>query len=631
MSEPNSKSTLSRGAARHPSGDLTADRINEQIVALAAEKQALSEFTAAMENEFLALGTALRTISSLARQVRGRADEVIAASSGRTEDAAIQFAFQLLKKAEDLVHACSEQYKTVLAVFDRIQDGFENLAHQRSGLETTLFPLGLIKTQFRIQSCAFDDATREEFSGLAVSLGELIKDVRTAVGEKFEHLARTQHATDEFAVKLAATLERQKRGTEKVLAEVRCHLSALNAILDESHQMARSLSQAGEGVASGVGKAIVALQCQDMARQRFQHIGEAIDEMVHHLQAAGANGLAGGEANDWRRYLADAGRIQLGQLRAVFKQLEAAARALTEGFKETQSAGHLFAERAVRCGGAALDSQIASRSIESVRQVLAVIGQAVDNMQTVIGLIGDLKSAFGGCTSQLVPLTHRLQFAAMNARISADQLHAGKTLEVLAEMTNTIAKDAMLQFDALSSSVTELIDSIVNLEQRLADYRELAVMEQEVLANEAGESAERLGALEDGLRRALTAIRPLERELSAAIHQGIEQIRFPAAVATAGRRSQSLFEQILGEYSDAGKEEGEAGGDTVQALKRNYTMSHERVVHEWALAATAPTEPGPAGQGGAAPVGGGLGDSPPAPPAEVDGREEKLADNVELF
>jgi len=637
MTEPFRNTVASSLGAGSNDGALTADRASCLVVSLMGEKHALDEFTRAMEGEFLALGSALGNISGLARQVRDRADEVIGAASGRTEDAAIQFAFQLLKKAEDLVHASSEQYANVLAVFDNIQDGLANLARQRNALEQILFPLGMIKIQFRIQSCSFDGAARNEFFGLSSSIADLVKDVRSAVGEKFEQLAHTQRATGEFAAKLATTMERQRHATGRTLAEVRSHLSSLNDVLRSSEQVALSLSQAGDGIASGVGKAIVALQCQDMARQRFEHIGEAIDEMVCRLEAVRAHDPAGGEDDDCRLYLSDAGRVQLGQLSAIFTQLEAAAHAVTEGFGETQAAGRLLAHEAVRCGGAALDGQIASRSIESVRQVLAVIQHAIDDIGHVIELVGSLRSELGNCSSQLLPITHRLQFAALNARISAEQLHAGKTVEVLAEMTNNIAKEAMLQFDELSLGVGSLVDSTLNLGQRLSDYRELAALEQNVLAKEAGESGEKLRALEDSVRRALAAIGPLEQELSSAIQGAIQQVRFPVTVATASKRSKAVFEEIVREYTDPEKEL-EARQDEVQALKRNYTMSHERVIHELALNIVAPPEmgSGEVARTSTDVLGSGRGSlvqetAQQKATMEPDEGEERLAANIELF
>ena len=41
-----------------------------------------------------------------------------------------------------------------------------------------------------------------------------------------------------------------------------------------------------------------------------------------------------------------------------------------------------------------------------------------------------------------------------------------------------------------------LVDSVVDLEQRLSDYRELATMEQSLLASESAESETKLRALE---------------------------------------------------------------------------------------------------------------------------------------
>src|SRR5581483_7234996 len=89
---------------------LTVAEVRGLTRGLQEEKEALQAFTNAMEEEFLKLGGFLRTATTLARDVRGRSDEVVAAASGNSEDAAIHFAFQLLKKAEDLVHASREQY-----------------------------------------------------------------------------------------------------------------------------------------------------------------------------------------------------------------------------------------------------------------------------------------------------------------------------------------------------------------------------------------------------------------------------------------------------------------------------------------------------------------------------------------
>jgi len=152
------------------------------------------------------------------------------------------------------------------------------------------------------------------------------------------------------------------------------------------------------------------------------------------------------------------------------------------------------------------------------------------------------------------------------------------------------------------------VESVVNLEQRLGDYSELARIEQKLLAEEAAQSEKKLRTLEKDLRAALAAIGPLEGELAHTIQQAIQSIRFPEAVAEAGARSTALFEWIAGNYSDSGS----VSHHKVAKLTHNYTMEHEREVHESVLNAAPQMVAEPA-------------------PAPAETIPENLPGNVELF
>jgi hypothetical protein len=614
---------------------LTPDVGREVCCQLQAQKQALHNFTIAMEQEFLELGALLRQITSLARQVRDRSDKAIAAASGRAEDAAIQFAFQLLKKAEDLVQASREQHHNVFAVFEKMHLDLIKIARERSVLQRMLSPLETATTQFRIQACAFDENTRAQFFALADAIGEIVKDVRAAVGQRFEELERTGQATGELAAKLAAIAAEQKLETENMLAESRDQLSKLNEVLLASESVAQSISQAGTNIATGVGKVIVALQCQDMARQKFEHISAAIDEMIGHLKTVVMRGLSGAEAIDCRRFLADASRVQLSQLQSVFEQLNEAASQAGEGLQEVKLEAKSLADHAVRCGDATLDGQIIEQAVRSIHAVLAVIDNAVANVKSVTAVVQKLKSTFSDCTSQILGLALRLRMVALNAQILAAHVDAGTALEVVAKNTRTIADQAMQQLDEISSRVVALVDLVVDLEQRLADHHDLADMERNLLAGEAGESEQKLGTLELELRNAVAAIRPLEQELSGTIRRVTECIRFPEAVAQASARSTALFEQIVIQNSDTRGKHDMSAHHKVQELKRNYTMAHERNVHAFAVEsglalekAVRPFEIGPEPANTVGPSG-----EPDQPPAahRITVEEDDLADNVELF
>ena len=617
---------------------LTPDDVRELSHSLEEEKQALETFTSSMEEEFLHLGALLRKVTVLARDVKNRSGEIMDAAAGRAEDAAIQFAFQLLKKAEDLVRASREQYATVFQLFEKMHIDLTRIARERGVLMRTLSPLESANTQFRIQACAFDENTRAQFFALADAIAAIVRDVQSAVGQRFEELDRTGRATSELVASLTVLAAEQAKETERMLAQTRTHLSTLDAALQSSERAAQSVAQAGSNIAGGVGKAIVALQSQDMARQKFQHICAAIDDMLGHLASGVTDKFGGMEEADCRHFLADASRVQLGQLRAVFGQLDEAARQVDTGLSEVESDAKALADHAVHSGAAALDGQVIGRAVESIHAVLGVIEKAVSSIKSVLELVVKLKSTFSDCTSQILGLALGLRMVALNAQIFAAHVDTGAALEVVARNTRMIADESMQQLDEISMRVTELVDSVVDLEQRLGDYAELAEIEQALLSGEARESENKLRTLEQDLRAAIAAMGPMEIELAEAIRHAIRSIRFPAAVTEEGSRSTALFEQIARRYSDSKV----LSHRKVQDLKRNYTMQHERAVHESTISTESMPGQEAAGEAGKIldPDPGSQPESNPPANGEVlsedsssleEGDEEKLADNVELF
>ncbi len=613
-------------------GDLTPARISELSSGLEAERQSLLSFTATVEQEFLALGGRLRQINSLAREVQARSEEVIEVASGRADDAAIQFAFQLLKKAEDLVQAGREQYDSVLKVFGTMHADLAEVAQERSALMRTLQPLDSTNTQFRIQACAFNDAIRDRFFTLADAIGELVRDVQTAVGKRFEELERAGEAAGRLSASLTTMSEDQRRETQARLTETRQHLAELNEALLSSESAAQSISGTGRKIATGVSAAVVALQCQDIARQKLEHICAAIDEMRAHLDAGAAGGFSPAEQADCRHFLVDASSVELLQLQAVFYHLDPAAAEVRDGLADVDREVRYLADYAVRLGNGTINGQIISEAIGSIHAVLTVIDNAVGSTRCVIELVDKLRSTFTDCTAQILALAMGLRLVALNAQVFAAHVDEGAALEVVASNTRGIADESMEQLDGISRRVTKLVDSVIDLDQRLCDYRDLAGLEQSILVGEASESKQKLMNVEQKLRAVLTTIKPLEQELSRAIREIGESIRFPQAVAAARASSVSLFESIVRRYDDP-KRTGKLEAHTkVLELKRNYTMDHEREVHN---AAMGKTEGGPPADTGAAILFDDWSDvTESASAAAVDespSEDEKLADNVELF
>jgi ElaB/YqjD/DUF883 family membrane-anchored ribosome-binding protein len=511
---------------------------------LRAERDALSSFTAGLEGEFLELGNLLHVILDTATNVRQHSDAVIGSVSGRAEDSAIDFAFQLLKKAEDLAEATREQYERGLSTFEQLTAALAQIARERRALRSILLPLKINPMQLRIEASWFDAGIQAEFSDLAASIDRVLEDLASGVTHRFEELERTATLTEDTATSLKRLSDRQSAKTRNMLGATREHLSALDKVLRDSERIAKNSGDAGNNIFGGAGKAIVALQCQDMARQKFEHIQAVIDEMIAHVDGLGKDELDSGTV----QFIGQAGRVQLTQLQTVFRQLMEAAGEIEAGLRTIDLDTKAFARSAVDSGGAGIDSNVIALAMRSIREVLDVIHDAVGGVGRVSELVKRLSSAFTDCTSQVMQITERLIVMAVNVQVTANKVDAA-TMEVIARNARNCADLAMHALRAISKRVDREAEMVGDLDQRLADFRELAAMEQNVLEEEASRSTDKLCVLEQNLAREIKDVRALEQKLSPIVAEALGRIRFPELVSTAMERVLSFFAQLVAQYS----------------------------------------------------------------------------------
>ena len=559
---------------------MMTSEIPDLDASLAATKESLLEFSRAVESEFLELGRNLRDIAGHAQEVGRLSDAVIATASGQTEDAAIQFAFQLLKKAEDLVRATREQHNQVLMVFKQLQIEFKRMARERNILDWILSPFKLTKIQFRLQACDFDADTRKQYSMMAETIGTIIKDIESAVDERFLTLERNAESAEKLAVRLNSLSLQQNHRTKLMLSQTRSQLATLNEVLDSSRAIAVSMREHGASIWKGVSKAIMALQCHDIVRQKIEHICAASDQMRLHLGNATAKDSES-MPDSVDTYLADVGRLQLAHLQSTFTQLGNAGQQIGSALDEVQQNANVLAESALRAGMATLDGDVIEVSIESIHKVLALMTESVAHVREVLVLVQRLRNEFSTCTSEVMPLTQRLRLMAMNAQIAATKVQAGKVLETVAQNTRRVADEAGEELVAISTQLGAVIDAVTNLSERLADFCEVAEEERRVLEKDAFTAEGKLGELEGGLRGAVAKIAAANQTVSARARKALSGMHFPAAVGPTLGEIQPVFKELAGVCSGASALLIPSAVHTA-ALKRNYTMADEHAVHSLA-------------------------------------------------
>lgn len=561
---------------------------------LEEERAALLGLVGGMENEFLQTGEGLVRLSQQLSEIQKVCQSLGDLTMGQSEDAAVQFAFQLLKKAEDLVLASYDQYDHVFATFSELRQRLAELAGQHSDLMRVLQPLHFITMSVRIEASRQPVEVQEVFLTLATDLNQTVSEVRATLEQQFAGLAAGERIVETLMQRIAASIDQHRQEIKSALAASRENLRALGEALANSGAGASDLSQRNQTAARHMSAIIMAQQCQDITRQKIEHVGEAMDEICAHLAEAQA-AVSGADA-ETRPFVFHAAQIQLHQIQGVFDELNRAAADLKSGVESLRTDAEAAAGVAVKVGGTTLDAKVASLCQAGIAGILTIIEKAVQRIGDILAAFAPLQASFVDCTAKAAKLADDVRHAALNAQVFAIQAPNGATLEVLAERVSAVSDEAIVQVRQMGAVLTRTGEMVNNLRQRLMDFQQLGQTEQEVLNGESVRSRKKLLNLESGIQGLLQSITEQQVALARSVEEVLANVRFPRTVAEGGPRFIGFFQDLVawGGQGDSGAVAASSASLKIDRLKANYTMATERHAH------TAALQPGASGAAPAA-------------------------------
>lgn len=548
-------------------------------------KESLQLLIGNMETEFLELGRSLQIMAGNATKIQKECAALTDLTEGREEDAAVQFAFQLLKKAEDLILATDEQYDHVFAGFNQLHESLRVISRRYDQMIQTLLPLSFITTQLRIQSSHHDADVQAVFSTLADEISLLVTQVRTALEGQFEDLAATQTRTRKVLNDLTESVAQQKKCVEITWGASRTHLRQLSEALASSGTIVADLASVNRTITGHIGNVIMAQQYQDITRQKIEHIGEAMDQMSMQLETARDGQAGSGCRAEACHFVAKAGAIQLKQVEGVFAELNKAAHDIVEGISGILKNSETAAQSAIAVGDTVLSAGVVQQCKDSVSRILISIRVPVENISGIIETIAPLQSKLNNCTTKAGDLALSVRFFSLNAQIFAAAVPSGWALDVLAHRMQVISDEMILEVRRMSDDIDNLGATLMNLEDRLVDFQELGQHEVNLLATESTFSHNKLGSFENLLPEHIERLKGLQSSFSETASGMVSRVQFPKIIAKASPHSVDMLRDLT-EWAEAQDKQGMVASglsSQVDLLKQGYTMQSERDLHDAAL------------------------------------------------
>lgn len=553
--------------------------------ALAHQANGARRFSEITEPEFLALtstlGALLEQIDETALGIRN----LEAGLRGESDNHALSFSYQLFKKSRDLVQASLDLADGTLA---RLGDFDESLLHvsgRHQAARRLVVVFRVIESGLRSELSRAGAGTQDAFGFSLQHLHDLHQRLASVVDGAFDEVETIHRRLHDRLNALRANrrsmvndLAGSSRMIQQGLERTRAELVPARAIgADASRVIEQARVQAA--------RVMVALQFQDIIRQKLEHIGDGFREIVRHVTMDSGDEASRGTPEARLAFIRAVAAIQSEQICESRRQIETAAGALVAGLNHVLQCVFDLQSNMRRLNQVAIDGlrqmdagDLFAREIRRLNasgSACAVLHQEVGNLARL------LETCVATFARSITGLDADVVIAVLNTQISAIHAQIGGALNQLAAETAANAREFREVGRGLTSTLGDEIPPLRDLERRTSAFLELCERDQRHLEEESREAALRLNGMANAIRadadRAESRFEGLQRQAA----EALKQLRFLDGVRSEFDAAEALCRRLASLTSAA--DEIPAAGEFVSAnldsLKHRYTMEDERQAH----------------------------------------------------
>ena len=504
---------------------------------------------------------------------------LLAYSLGRDGDTQIfESALAMIERPLNFNDSCLQVTAALNSGLERVGKEINCLNRFKKRLDTSITPLRVLQTMFRIESASSPPETLSLFVSLSAEIEHLTEKMATLIAGEFQAIENTAATVGSVAAQVRALHQKQVEAAGR-RAEILQSVAALELQVEAGKARDQNLLDVAESISQQIGVMVSGLQYQDILNQRLQHVVEGLAEVADHSQRICSHMPSASRA-DALRFLRDASRIESAQLEGVEETLDGTLnrlRAALEGL--ARHAADLSCNRAQE-GNSAVDTLVRAlldticentKLIESTSKQACEISTA---LQPIEGMLGNL-------TGSILSLSARIRLISLNAQVQAAQAGEGTGLEVLACRSRTIAEEIVLE-------VANLADVLSGLKQQLRlGLEEAAAMHARsvefltLLQQGGAEQSRRLQKFRSGMTDTRLAVDGQIRRIqmdSAGLARSVEESAAVQETIASTRTELAAFSDGL-----SIRLLNDQGRSRVEHLTQTYTAATERAAHENAL------------------------------------------------
>jgi hypothetical protein len=523
-------------------------------------------------DEFLALAAVLQSNSTRARQITAESHKATGSEANLQSSRSIAILQQILTESagvSGMVEISTEQMLEILSIVNAERAPLQKLAKMRGLLQT-------VGVMSRIEGARIKNTF--------VDLSSLSRDIDVLAGEVQQHVERIVDDASRLVEVLQSGVrelnsfgQQERMQAADLIRRTQAVLSPMIARTEISQAAARNIDEQYTNFHRATDKVVMSLQSEDIARQRVEHVQEAIRRIATSMDAgesmescAGMVALQRSQLLGTRDLLADSIRTITAGLQSLGPRIQELVSRTAVLAQQADEDGRSFAT--VIENGLETVSDVFTKCSSSVQSALAIVGSVVPQVEEMI------QGAWA-----LDEIQASIHLLSLNAKVKSGNLgDEGVAMEVLASELHSINQNS-------KGDTKVVLDGLAAINGCLARITsEGGIAEDSFIMSSRGDVSSELTGLSQSVRTSsqemavgLNEVRQLAEELCAELKQGCELALRAASII-------ELFEEQICSFDEAFWQVGYtkemslvvAAGNQVNDLSNLYSMDSERKLHQ---------------------------------------------------
>lgn len=563
----------------------------------------IRSLNARVAEEFMALAEVLQSNSMRAREITAESHKATGSEANLRTSHSMGMLQRILTDSAGMsamVEVSTGKMVDILAHVKTARSPLKRLTKMRSLLQT----VGVLS---RIEGARITN-TEVDLSSLSKDIDILAGQVELHVNGVFNDSSSLSQVLLEGVQELNDCQSQERTQVADLIQRTQAVLGPMIARSEASRVAAHDIDEQYASFHGSTGKVVMSLQSEDIARQRVEHVSEAIDRVAALLDSGDSMQNSAGVLAVQRAQLVSTRDLLAASVSSILDGLQSLSPRIRELVSRTETLAHQTAEdgesfASVIDGELAKVSAVFNQCSGTAKSVLAIVDSVLPSVEQMI------KGA-----SALEEIESSIHLISLNATVKTAHLgEEGVAMGVIASRLCSIAMtsegDTKLVLDALATISGALTE--ITSQEAISESSLMMTGTSDVVSRELSGLSESVRVCNQEMTAGLTQVLEMAEGLCLQLERGCELAVRAASITDCFDEQLSAFDEVLeglGYTKDLVAES--VKGNQTESLSQLYSMESERKLHVEVF-------------------GSGDAESSMPPPESVQGSE--FGDDVELF